>query len=177
MEGRRMFLAVNLPEKTKKEIYSKFCERAGRPGLKIVEEKNLHITMKFFGYLGEGKLKEIIKQLSGLGKRGGFTAGVGKIGHFGGRVIWLGIGKGSGKFIGLAAEIDRLLGIGGKKLHPHITIARNKKLTRKEAIAVVGELQKESYEGSFEVGSVDLMESKPSSEGPEYLVVEKFELG
>ena len=57
--NKRIFIAVNFPDELKKEIFESISSELPKDECKIVAEANLHITLKFLGYLNEEKIAEI----------------------------------------------------------------------------------------------------------------------
>ena len=62
--NKRVFVAVNIPQEIRKEIVGIFSSKLPKDKMKVVEEENLHITLKFLGYFSPEaieKLKDITK--------------------------------------------------------------------------------------------------------------------
>lgn len=169
---KRAFIAINLPETVKKQI-SKSTESLKSNGIKKVEEKNLHITILFLGNKKQAQIEEILNNLKKMQNMQSFKAKTDEIGVFGGRVLWLGV-KPEKNFEEIFQQASRLLGESQKKFHPHITIARNKKLDKKSFLSLTKKIK--CAEGEFEVKSVDLMESVLTAKGPEYKVLGRITL-
>jgi 2'-5' RNA ligase len=171
----RVFIAVNLPEKTKGRICSELLPLLPKQGLKAVERENLHITMKFLGYLGENAVRETMEKLEFAKKTKKFQVELKGIGHFHKRALWLGVGKGAKELEVLGAEIDEALGPGGEKFHPHITLARNKEMNGREFEKTIAELEKRDFAETIEAESLDVMQSVLGPQGPKYSVLKKIE--
>ena len=64
MIKKRLFLAVNFPEKIKKELYS-YSYKNGYSEIpaRWTKKENLHITLLFVGSLTEKKLNEFYIQI------------------------------------------------------------------------------------------------------------------
>lgn len=175
-QTKRIFIAVNLPDVIKKEIYEKFCRRVPKQGAKAVEEPNLHITMRFMGGMGEEALQNMIGNLQALKQAKLFAAKISGLGHFNYRVLWIGVGQGAEEFENLNKIIESAIGKGDERFHPHVTIARNKGMRTAEFRALFEKLEKGKYSAEFEVKSIDVMQSLLSPKGPEYRVVERIML-
>lgn len=175
-EAKRIFIAINIPEKIKQELFERYSKKLPKNRLKIVEETNLHITILFLGYLTEQAISELEKKLLELKKEKSFNAIVSGIGEFNSRVIWIGTTKGSEEITSIHDKIIKLLEIQDEKFHPHITIARNKELKSVEIKNIIETLGKEKIEFEFKAQSIDIMESKLKPGGAEYLIIKKIEL-
>ncbi|MFH1234265.1 MAG: RNA 2',3'-cyclic phosphodiesterase [Candidatus Diapherotrites archaeon] len=171
----RVFIAVNLPEKTKNRICSELMPLLPKKGLKAVERENLHITMKFLGNLGENAAKETIEKLEFAKQTKKFEIELKGIGHFHKRVLWLGVGKGAKELEELGAGIDEALGLGGEKFHPHITLARNKEMHAVGLEKALVDLEMKGFAETIEAGSLDVMQSVLGPKGPKYSVLKKIE--
>ena len=165
---KRVFVAINIPEQVKEHIWKVFSEKIPEQGMKRVEKKNLHITLLFLGHLHESYVRELEEKLRAIETLRGFEITLSSIGSFGSRVLWLGVTKNAQKIVELHDEICRLLGISDERFSAHVTLARNKRLSRREFANVVEQLKKEQFEESFLVESVDIMESILTGSGPIY---------
>ena len=115
----RCFIAVELPESIKAEIFHKFenLKESGIVSGKFVEKENSHLTLKFLGELTEEQIEDIKKKLSEV-KFEKFNAELGNVGFFPNenyiRVIWVEIL--SEDVFRLQEEIENKLNeIGAKK--------------------------------------------------------------
>src|SRR3972149_4887058 len=104
----RTFIAVELPERFIPEI-EKIETLLKTFGIKLVEPKLVHITMKFLGDVHEDKIEPIASALSQIECRS-FTADIKDVGVFPKmsyiKVVWLGA---HGDFDTLHKEIERVL--------------------------------------------------------------------
>ena len=172
---RRVFIAVNLPEAVRQGLeglLAKIDAKKARP----VERQNLHVTLKFLGYLPPQKVEETKEQLKALAEFRKFDAELQGVGEFGGRVLWVGMTKGAEELRQLSAKLDEALGITDERFHPHVTLARNKELNAAEIRQLLDELGKVAGPWTFTVQSIDLMESRLSSKGPTYGLLFRQEL-
>ena len=83
----RAFISVDVPEGIKKEI-KKIQKSLPEFKGKLTETENLHLTLKFLGWLEEEKLEETRKQLRKI-KMKKFETEIKKIGFFYPRIVWL----------------------------------------------------------------------------------------
>lgn len=168
--NRRVFIAINLPEEIKKEIYGKLSAKIPKEGCKAVARENLHITLQFIGYVSDGGIGEIKQKMAALKETQSrpFGVSLSGTGEFNGRVLWLGAREGDAEICRIAEALGEALGIKDERFHPHVTLARNKSLSSAEFGKIASALEKENYGARFEVKSVDLMESILKPQGPEY---------
>ncbi|MBN1699139.1 MAG: RNA 2',3'-cyclic phosphodiesterase [Spirochaetales bacterium] len=111
---------------------------AGSRYLRAVKPAGLHITLFFFGELRQEKVDGLIRTMDdGVLKGKKIAARFGEIGQFpekgNPRVIYIGIGEGSGEITSYYETYCRFIGNAGfgsrdkyKEFVPHITLARNK---------------------------------------------------
>jgi 2'-5' RNA ligase len=180
----RTFIAIELPENVKKEIFrvSKKIRDSGLVSGNFVSKDNLHLTLRFLGdKMSEEKIEQVKRNFSDiiLPK---FKASTGKIGFFPSeryvRVIWIGLE---------ADEISRLKGIIENKIqelglnketrefNSHITFARIKSVKDKEKfLKLVSELDIKKM--SFEVDKISLIKSELTRDGPIYKKIAEFPL-
>lgn len=166
----RVFIAVNLPEEVKRRIYERLSSRIPAEQCKVVKADNLHITMLFLGYLETEKIEEIKKKLAEL-DFGKFDVVFSGIGEFNGRVVWLGVKEGSNELRAINRRLNEMLELRDERFHPHVTLARNKRLGRKEVRELVERLNSEKYETRVKVESIDIMRSVLKKTGSEYSVL------
>ncbi len=172
--NKRVFLAVNLPRETRKRIASKLLALLPKKGVKPVSEENLHVTLSFLGYLPESAIKELVASLEPLSEMPCFGMRLSGIGHFKHRVLWLGLEKGREELLELNKKICDALGLKNEKFHPHVTLARNKFLGRKEFESLVSLLRGKEFSEEANALSLDVMESMLSPAGPAYSALEKI---
>jgi RNA 2',3'-cyclic 3'-phosphodiesterase len=131
----RLFVAVDLPEAARESI-ANIC--FGVPGIKWTPMNHLHLTMRFIGESGDEEYEMISYSLSEI-VANCFDLNLAGTGHFGNKVLWVGIEQSEG-LLTLKKNIDTaLLGIGiipeHRKFSPHITLARYDKSTSDKRIA------------------------------------------
>lgn len=187
----RAFLAIDLPEDLKKEIYS-LSKLSIPEGLRVkwVEEHNLHLTLKFFGNISETLVDKIRKCCEKkLKHENNFTLYLEEVGFFPEkgipRVLWIGLGDNSGKLEKLSRSLRGLwkeLKIEEDKdrFHPHITIIRVKEVLNKDSLReFLEELKQEAQKlkgRAFLVKEVVLFKSDLHPSGPRYTALAKIPL-
>jgi len=167
-ESKRLFFAVNLPPRVKREIAEKIMPLVPNEGWKKVPEENLHVTLHFLGQLPAEAVESLRGEAEALKGFKAFEAEISCAGHFRGNVLWLGFGKGNEEFSRLNQALQQAIGTHDPKFHAHITIARNKGAEKKQALAIVEKIGKEMKAMKIAAKSVELMESKPGKSGSEY---------
>lgn len=174
--NKRIFIAVNLPSETKKEIYERISKKIDKEKCKVVEEKNLHITLRFLGYLSEASINELKEKMKELSKEKGFKARIAGVGEFNGRIVWIGVEEGKEKMNELSEKLGEVIGVKDERFHPHVTLARVKKMSHGEVKELKEKLNELNYSKEIEIKSVDLMESVLERKGPKYLLLQSFPL-
>lgn len=178
METKRLFVAVELPGELRKNIHE-FAKQIEQDGIKLVEEQNLHVTMKFIGDVPEDKVEEISSRLSEI-KFDWFECSVKGTGVFPNpnyiRVVWVALE--CEQLTELAnSVISKLKDIGKPEkrgFSAHLTTARVK---RKVDLNKFLEENKEKEFGNFKVNEFSLIESKLTPEGPVYTKLKSFPAG
>jgi 2'-5' RNA ligase len=174
----RIFIAIDLPEKIKDEIFNLGKKVRGING-KYVERENLHITLKFIGDIQPDfveRIKEVLKNV----KYTKFYIRIEKFGMFNERVLWLGISKGFEDIINLHNLIDNeLVKLKIERdydFHPHITLYRIKGINnRKDLEESLKYLEKYRSEDII-VDKFYIKQSILRPQGPLYLNVEEYKL-
>jgi RNA 2',3'-cyclic 3'-phosphodiesterase len=175
----RTFIAIDIPEKIKKEIIKIQNSLPEFKGKKT-EHENIHLTLKFLGEIDEEKNEEIKKRLNEI-KLKNFEAEIKNLGFFDNRksykkqlIIWLYITGCDelqkivdGKLSGLFEKERRFMS--------HLTIARVKRIRNEQRF--FNELLKIKIpEMKFEVKNFKLKKSKLTRNGPVYEDIEVFNL-
>jgi 2'-5' RNA ligase len=175
----RLFLAINLPDELKKQLFEMAQPLKDFGKLKLVEEGNIHLTLKFLGEVKESEVSDLTEDLRSV-KFESFPVTLRGVGVFPNknyiRVVWVGCGKGSEEIITLHNGLETALR-GFKKdrdFHPHATIARVKFPEDTHGLIKFIEENSSKEFGKSKAESFDLMKSELGSEGPKYGVVESF---
>ncbi|MGF1669088.1 MAG: RNA 2',3'-cyclic phosphodiesterase [Balneolaceae bacterium] len=175
---KRLFVAIDIPEKIKKSILEMELEENL---FRRVPFDQLHITLFFLGNTHKKHVPEIISLLSDIFIEP-FTIYTDKPGAFPSvknpRVIWIGLNN-TEKLVGLHHKVAEKIGcyhsdMPDKKYIPHITIARTRKKISNPAIY----FDKLCFKGGNKicVDSFHLYESCLSSDGATHKVLKSFYL-
>lgn len=176
MSVKRLFVAVNLPQELKEVLFKKYCKILDSESFKLVEKENLHLTLKFLGNLPSEKIPELCKALEKVCSEKKFSAGLDGFGSFGKNILWIRVSKGSKELQALSNKVNNCFGTELEEFSPHLTIARNKQASSAEFRKALEALKQIIISESFEVKSIDLMESVLEQKGPKYSVIRSFRL-
>ncbi len=172
----RVFIAVELPEDIREELYKLVNSlKCSISDVKWVEKENFHITIRFIGEVEEDKISKLEEILDDVGNKfSPFKVELKGIGSFP-HVLWVGIGEGSETLKNVAYAIEGSLLREGfqpadKLFSPHITLGRVKKSLKKLPKG------KEFGPYSFIVDSITLMQSQLFSTGPVYTPIKTVKL-
>ncbi|MDO8747171.1 MAG: RNA 2',3'-cyclic phosphodiesterase [Thermodesulfovibrionales bacterium] len=185
--GLRCFIALELPEEVKKNIYG-YVEKLKAAGadVKWVRTENLHLTLKFLEDTTEELLKSANERLISLSKsHNRFSFQVSGAGAFPNikypKVIWLGVHD-SEEIVNLQHDIDEsMAGLGfekdDKQFTPHLTIGRVKSMRNKDALIKELITLKEVDFGKIEVLNITLMKSELKPGGAEHFKLSEIPIG
>jgi len=180
MKPRRIFIAVNLPESAKEKLLA-YQKRWPELPARWTSKENLHLTLAFLGNTSDKELAEVCRLTQEVGARHSrFELKVNHL-QYGPdakrpRMIWALIEK-SPELLELQKDVVRALHAEEEQnFIPHLTLARLRtfELQRME----VEELPdvNEEISVSFEVQSVEVMESRLRRSGSEYSIIQSFML-
>jgi len=183
---QRIFIAINLPEKIKKEL-KKFQEKWPTLPVRWVKPDNLHITLAFLGYIYPEELSEVFKVTNEIAKKHNlFFINLKKTIYgppkkFPPKMVWLEI-ESNKELVSLKKDLENSL---SKKINyspenrlfsPHITLGRIKSWDfRKIELEEKPQIEEEVNLG-FEVKSIEIMESQLKKGGAEYAILESCQL-
>ncbi|MDH7507950.1 MAG: RNA 2',3'-cyclic phosphodiesterase [Methanomassiliicoccales archaeon] len=180
----RGFIAVDL--ETNEKITKILRElKTTLPSLKIVDQTNMHITLKFLGDTDDSQIPSIMEiiQKATEGMRP-FTISLVGTGAFPSkskiRVIWIGI-KDAGQLAVIAKKIDEELHSlefekEKREFSPHLTLARTKEVTSSTKIEkLIDKYSKEEF-GEEVVRSIRLKKSVLTPKGPIYSTIDEVNL-
>lgn len=179
---KRIFIAINLPEqvkdeleKAKQEIIESFPEEVGKRVGKWARKENLHVTLLFIGSVKDEKVLEVLSRTKqAVNGSKPFVVELDKI-VYGAvnrgvpRLIWAEIKHNKD----LARLADKL---GSKRFRGHITLARVRQWVFKQIEPEERPEIERELDLSFEVKSVDIMESALKRTGAEYKILESIKL-
>jgi len=193
---RRLFIALDLDERTKAQIASLVAaltnqlRDAGR--ISWVQPARWHLTLRFLGDVGSGFVGPLTAAVSEPFSSSPFAIELRGLGTFPPsgvpRVLWLGLADGGEQVITLRRNVDeRLCEIGippeQAAFSPHLTLARFRDRGSRRGLrnlhAVLQHLQQGSDPGTgtgvgplvCQIDRVTLYESKLSSAGPSYTTI------
>ena len=182
----RTFIAIELPERAKKQI-----DLAQAPLKKIkafiswVKPGNIHVTLKFLGEVPEDKISDVFlateKALEGIKKFRMSLKGMGAFPDFRRpRVVWIAAGSGEKELSNLASRVEEEMEKVGfpkenRKFSAHFTIGRVKSPKNIENLM---ELVKSSdfSTDEIEVTEVVVMKSQLHPAGAIYTPLKKIPL-
>ena len=174
----RAFLAL---EVTNEAVLSSIAKAQRRfleteADLKIVESKNLHFTLRFFGEVSEDQVNCISHNLDDLDTES-VNVNFEGVGVFPNprriSVIYVGVDKGSyEKIVKISQEVENrikgIVGVADKMFKPHLTISRVRTNRNKEKLQrVVNELRSKRF-GNDILNEIKLKKSELTSKGPIY---------
>ncbi len=175
----RCFVAVEIPDGIKKKI-APLLQELSLPGVKSVSVDNLHITLKFLGYLQKQQLEKV-KQLFRTIQIHSFSFSVKGVGCFPTekrpRVVW--IACENVEFEKLAEEINAVLAplFPKEAFTAHVTIARVKDLKNSETRDKIQKFiakHKNDVFGTVPCKDFVLKESQLRKSGSIYSTIETF---
>ena len=168
----RAFIAVDIPEKIKREIVKIQNSLPEFKG-KTTEPENLHLTLKFLGEVNQEALEKVKNKLKSI-KFEQFETEIDSIGTFNARIVWLHM-AGCEE---LQRKIDgslKGLFLSEKRFMSHLTIARVKEIKDKKSF--LKELGKTKFDKiKFEVKEFKLKESVLTKNGSIYRDIEVYDL-
>ena len=181
----RLFVALVFPAEIKTVLSDLIADLRPRgQGIKWVEPKNIHLTLKFIGEIPEKKVEPIIdaldEVLAGRKKFQGRIVGCGGFPNLRQpRVLWVGL-EGGEPAVELAKEINhKLIPIGvkseKKRLSPHLTLGRIKRPS--DLSELTSYMESLNFDGgSVILDTVALVKSTLTPGGPIYENVKIFDL-
>ena len=169
---KRIFVAVNLPDKIKEKLIGYQSQWNEIPA-NWTKKENLHITLSFLGYLADEDLPDVLDKIC-YGPKGKNPP----------RMIWA-TGE-SEELSNLQRELEKSLifSIEGdetkinqsKKNTIHVTLARIRQWDFRRIDPEESPIIDNDIAISFPVNSVDIMESVLKKGGPKYIVLESYSL-
>jgi 2'-5' RNA ligase len=183
----RIFIAINFPEEIKREL-EKFQIKFSELPARWVKPENLHITLAFLGYVKDEDLPKIIEVTKNVAsKHESFPIRIVKIAYgppkvSPPRMVWA-IGEKNENLWKLQENLKNALMEmrisqleEGRGFIPHITLARIRKWEFKQIEPEERPEIDEDVNFSFEVKSIEIMESHLKRGGAEYTVLESCPL-
>ena len=184
----RLFVAVELPEETKRVIAAvqkRIAAALGsaRDSLKLVKPEQIHLTLLFLGEVQEARVQPVIDAMNIAVDLPVFDIAFGGAGVFPSRgvprVLWIGVTEGAPPLTILQSEIARrirALGIAfdDRPFQPHLTVGRWRESrgrargTPKPLRREGGALRKVAEISNLQVTRATLYQSRLSSSGQAY---------
>jgi 2'-5' RNA ligase len=186
-EKIRLFIAIFPPPPVLAalgDLQKKLKEVVPKKSVRWTEPSQVHLTLEFLGYIETnlvGEFRNAIKQT--VSQTGVFTVSCKSIGCFPNshrpRIIWAGLD--SADSLKLKEGLDdrlRILGhkVEERKFHPHFTLGRINHLSGAQARRLgrkIATVESSNF-GEWQVEEIKLMQSKLSSAGAHYSVLENF---
>ena len=184
----RSFLAIELPRAILKRIEEVQDElRQSLSDVRWVNPEKIHLTLKFFGNIEEGRIEPIVKSIEELIHATSpfhlILRGVGAFPHLKNpRVIWMGLREGEEALTSFQKQLEiQLKNIGiqpeDRPFHPHLTLGRMRSHKGKEDLLTRMEKYKEESFGDIHVERVVLFKSDLRPTGPIYTPLKEIKLG
>jgi len=180
-QRHRIFIAINLPEEIRKKL-AEYQEKWPELPVRWTKVENLHITLVFIGYASNEELLEVCKITKEVALRHSpFDINLIKIcygptGKESPRMIWA-VGEKSDAFASLKNNLDKSLATSeGREFSPHITLGRIRKWDWQRIEPEERPVIEEDINLSFSVESIEIMESVLKRGGPEYAILESYNL-
>jgi len=182
----RLFIGIKIkPLPVLKELRSNLIEILHLSQINWVDPLNYHITLKFLGDVEKYYVNSLTQLFEHIASKTRiFTLQCDQLGFFGSekqpRVIWFGFEK-QHAILKLQSSIEKALTELGfnaeeKEFHPHLTLARIKKINDAQPLMEYLELKNPKIDGEYTVQGFQLIKSILRSDGPEYSVVKEFKL-
>ena len=186
MEKHRVFVAINLPNEIKKELFS-YSEKYPELPAKWTAKDNLHITLEFLGNLTDEEIGEVCLAVKSVAeKHKSFSLNINKILYgppkkMPPRMVWA-EGEKSKELSLLREDLENALTEKvrfvpeNRIFAPHITLAR---ISEWEFRKIEPEERPEINEALdlfFTVESIEVMESELKRGGPVYTILESHNL-
>jgi len=183
----RIFIDINLPEDVKKRL-ADFQSQWPELPARWTKPENLHITLAFLGYLTDEELVEILRITKEVAQRHQpFSINLNKICYgppkMPPRMIWV-EGEKSKDLANLQLDLEKSLTSSGKiKFEPeersftcHITLGRIRQWEFRQIEPEERPNVETEISLSFDVSSIEVMESSLKRTGPEYTILESCPL-
>jgi len=186
----RTFIAINFPEDIKEKLFN-FSKKYPQLPARWTAKENIHITLNFLGNLDDNQLLETIKTVKkAVLNHSPFLIRIDKVAYgpaekFPPRMVWAIVGK-SEALSSLQRDLEQsIFGLASyqykvkenRPFSPHITLARIKAFQFRS----LGPEQRPEIDEeiglSFEVSSIEVMESQLKRTGAEYTILESIAIG
>lgn len=198
MEGRRVFLAINLPENIKKKLADLEIKFPGLPA-KWTKKDNLHITLVFLGFTRDEEIRDICKKTEEVAKKhSSFEIKLKSVSYGpenkNPRMVWA-TGEKNESLAALQGDLENVffgptLQVNNKidkylkeikkvkkAFSPHITLAKLMQGKFNQLELDERPIIEEKINFSFTPETIEIMESELKKGGPLYTILESISLG
>ena len=177
----RIFVAVFPPPEVRRAVLEVARRAVPNDRVRWTRPDNLHLTLKFLGEVPASRLEDVVAALRRpCADHAPYGAVLSGFGAFPSarraRIVWAGVGAGSGETRALAADVDAALGPLGfgreaRPYVPHATLGRvrGRPVSLRLPPVIPGQ-------PGFRVGRVELVKSTLTAEGSVYETLEAFTL-
>ena len=183
----RLFIAIEFSNARKRELadwMATLSRELSDPEhrLRWVKENQLHLTLRFIGETPEDQLVRYRQALQQVAKdHVRFILGLSGVGHFGGRVVWVGVSHGMESLSALAKTIADATGTIAatqqkRRFSPHVTLARSKVNPRTIRMSDLTLQIAQKVFLDIPVNNFSLIQSKLTPSGAIYETLERFPL-
>lgn len=176
----RCFIAIDIDDSLKESIAA-LQDEIARCDTKLVEQENLHFTLKFLGEISDSDIQFIEGKLAKISEKFvPFELRISGCGVFPSlsymRVVWF--GTSSEELVNLQNTVNDALTERFTKEHasPHLTIARVRSAKHREEIADFVKKHGNTEIGAMRVAQIKLKKSVVTRRGPVYEDLAVFEL-
>ena len=183
---RRIFVAINLPNEIKKELFL-YSEKWPELPAKWVNKDNLHITLEFLGAVTDEELGEICMAAKEVAERhSSFSLNINKILYgppkkMPPKIVWA-EGAKSDELAGFRDDLEESLMEKisfvpeNRTFAPHVTLAKINAWGFKGIEPEERPEIDEAIDLFFTVESIEVMESTMKKSGVEYEIIESYNL-
>ena len=170
MTGKRLFVAIELPESTKRLLVDLDPQIHG---VRWLDAEQMHLTLGFFADVSEDVDLKFREKLSAI-VFGAFFLPIIDVGTFPPKgppkIIWIGVGRGHPHLFQLHKRVqEAALGAGLepelRPFHPHVTLARCQRISP-QTVRKFLKLNVDLDAGMIRVDSFHLYSSKLTPAGP-----------
>lgn len=183
----RLFIAFEMPDEVKKNVVELINElKKVEASIKWVEEKNLHITLKFLGWVEDKDLEKLIEMVSrSVENFKSFKVDFKGMGTFpegkAPRVVWVGATEGAEVLGKIAESLENNLSQAGfrsekRGFTPHLTIGRIKDKKGVDELKLKMAAIKNTEFGEAMIDRLFIMKSTLTSKGPIYEKIKEVTL-
>jgi RNA 2',3'-cyclic 3'-phosphodiesterase len=175
----RTFVAVFPPPEVREALFHAARALPASKDFRLIGPEKLHLTLKFLGDVAEDDLSTVTRALEPVRERHEpFEVSTSGFGAFPSerraRILWAGVGEGSGPLRALARDVDDLLEAAGferegRPYVPHLTLGRARGRPAK-----LDDIGVPPPAHQFTVSAVDLVRSVPGEAGVTYSVLATY---